>query len=231
MIHEYDPASDTGADVPIGRAAPGCEVRILDDTGRRAPIGSWGELYVAATGWPRATCTSPSSRRNASSISTATVAAGTGPATGSASSGPACPTYGGRIDDQLKVERRPAGAQRGRGRARHPPGRRHGTRPGVVTRDADPPARSSDAFAAASAPTCPASRSASTACAARATPTTRSSRRPGRGSRPRPISTGDSSTYGPGTAARSTASTCCRAARTRRMRSTSSSNAAGESTR
>ncbi|MEM9204034.1 MAG: amino acid adenylation domain-containing protein, partial [Actinomycetota bacterium] len=55
MIHEYDPAIDTGTDVPIGSSAPGTRLVVLDSLGEVAPPGAWGELFVhrpgAATGY------------------------------------------------------------------------------------------------------------------------------------------------------------------------------------
>lgn len=50
MIHEYDPALDTGTDVPIGAAAPGTQIAVLDSLGEITPSGSWGELYVRRPG-------------------------------------------------------------------------------------------------------------------------------------------------------------------------------------
>jgi len=50
MIHEWDPAADTAPDVAIGHAAPGCEVTVLDQFGHPTPTGAWGELYVRRFG-------------------------------------------------------------------------------------------------------------------------------------------------------------------------------------
>ncbi len=50
MIHEWDPVRDSGPDVPIGRAAPGAEVHVLDARQQRTPVGAWGELYVRRPG-------------------------------------------------------------------------------------------------------------------------------------------------------------------------------------
>ena len=50
MIHEYDPEVDTGADVPIGHAAPGTRLVVLDPVGEVTPPGTWGELFVRRPG-------------------------------------------------------------------------------------------------------------------------------------------------------------------------------------
>lgn len=50
MLHEWDPVTDLGVDVPIGRATPGAQVHVLDARARPLPVGAWGELYVARTG-------------------------------------------------------------------------------------------------------------------------------------------------------------------------------------
>ena len=50
MIHEWSADIDLGADVPIGHACPGAELRILDSDRHPAPTGSWGELYVRRPG-------------------------------------------------------------------------------------------------------------------------------------------------------------------------------------
>ncbi len=50
MIHRWRPAVDTGTEVPIGHAAPGCEVALLDPYGHPTPAGAWGELYVRRSG-------------------------------------------------------------------------------------------------------------------------------------------------------------------------------------
>ena len=49
MIHEWSADIDLGADVPIGHACPGAELRILDSDRHPAPTGSW-ELYVRRPG-------------------------------------------------------------------------------------------------------------------------------------------------------------------------------------
>ena len=50
MLHEYDPELDTGTDVPIGAAAPGTGLVVLDHLGEVAPVGAWGELFVQRVG-------------------------------------------------------------------------------------------------------------------------------------------------------------------------------------
>ncbi len=50
MIHRYDPEADTGPEVPIGRPAPGVQLRILDAHGHLVPVGAFGELTIARPG-------------------------------------------------------------------------------------------------------------------------------------------------------------------------------------
>ena len=50
MIHEWVPELDLDPDVPIGHAAPGSEIRVLDRYGQLTPTGAWGELYVRRAG-------------------------------------------------------------------------------------------------------------------------------------------------------------------------------------
>jgi len=50
MIHEYVPEQDFGVDVPIGHAAPGSQLVVLDALGEVAPPGVWGELFVHRPG-------------------------------------------------------------------------------------------------------------------------------------------------------------------------------------
>ena len=47
MIHRFDPATDTGTAVPIGKPAPNVKLYILDDRGNPVPPGVIGELFVA----------------------------------------------------------------------------------------------------------------------------------------------------------------------------------------
>ena len=41
---------DRGVDVPIGHAAPGSRLLVLDEYGGLTPSGAWGELYVRRPG-------------------------------------------------------------------------------------------------------------------------------------------------------------------------------------
>ncbi|MDX2382310.1 MAG: AMP-binding protein, partial [Acidimicrobiia bacterium] len=50
MIHRWDPDLDHDADVPIGNAAPGSRIALLDRFGHPTPTGAWGELYVRRPG-------------------------------------------------------------------------------------------------------------------------------------------------------------------------------------
>ena len=51
MIHEWSPDEFPGCpDVPIGRPAPGVELRVLDSYGNDVPPGAVGELHIAHTG-------------------------------------------------------------------------------------------------------------------------------------------------------------------------------------
>ncbi len=47
MIHEFDPAVDTDAAVPIGIPAPGVRLHILDESAEPVPFGVAGELYLS----------------------------------------------------------------------------------------------------------------------------------------------------------------------------------------
>jgi amino acid adenylation domain-containing protein len=103
MIHEWSPAADPGVDVPIGHACPGSEIRILDADGHLAPTGSWGELYVRRPGMAQGYLdpSEPSNRRFVELD-------GGGPRwyrTGDRArvERPGVAVYGGRMDDQLKV--------------------------------------------------------------------------------------------------------------------------------
>jgi amino acid adenylation domain-containing protein len=50
MLHEWDPERDLGPDVPIGIADPGAEAYVLDPCGRPSAVGAWGELFVRRPG-------------------------------------------------------------------------------------------------------------------------------------------------------------------------------------
>jgi amino acid adenylation domain-containing protein len=103
MIHEWSPDDDLGVDVPIGHACPGSEIRILDADGHLAPTGSWGELYVRRPGMAQAYL-DPSEASNERFVELD----GGGPLwyrTGDRVrvERPGVAVYGGRMDDQLKV--------------------------------------------------------------------------------------------------------------------------------
>jgi len=51
--HRFDPATDTGADVPIGSPADHVTVEILNEAGCFVPVGVPGELWVARPGLAR----------------------------------------------------------------------------------------------------------------------------------------------------------------------------------
>ena len=103
MLHEWNPANDRGPDVPIGRAAPGAEVYVLDARQRRTPVGAWGELYVRRPGMARGYLNLP----DASAERFVTVDSIGGPPlyrTGDrvrVENGAL--VFGGRIDDQLSI--------------------------------------------------------------------------------------------------------------------------------
>jgi amino acid adenylation domain-containing protein len=103
MIHEWSPEDDIGVDVPIGHACPGSEIRILDPDRHLAPTGSWGELYVRRPGMAQRYLdpSEPSNERFVELV-------GGGPRwyrTGDRArvERPGVAVYGGRMDDQLKV--------------------------------------------------------------------------------------------------------------------------------
>ncbi|RZV47470.1 MAG: amino acid adenylation domain-containing protein [Acidimicrobiales bacterium] len=50
MVHEYDPEVDVGAEVPIGRPAPGVALHVLDAVGSPVPLGVVGELFIHRPG-------------------------------------------------------------------------------------------------------------------------------------------------------------------------------------
>ncbi len=50
MDHLYDPSADPGPEVPIGHAAPGVGLRIVDPAGQDVPLGVAGELLIARPG-------------------------------------------------------------------------------------------------------------------------------------------------------------------------------------
>ena len=103
MIHEYDATIDVGADVPIGRAADGCEIRILDDLTHPTPTGTWGELYVRRAGMADRYLNRPeqSAERFVDLDGDGRLWYRTGDRV--RVERPGIATYGGRMDDQVKV--------------------------------------------------------------------------------------------------------------------------------
>jgi len=115
MIHEYDPDVDVDVDVPIGRACDGSQLVVLDHVGQLAPPGAWGELVVRRPGQPSAYVGDPAGAANDRFIELAHVdgldqlapdgTTGTWYRTGDRARivRPGVAVYGGRSDDQLKV--------------------------------------------------------------------------------------------------------------------------------
>lgn len=50
MIHKYDPKTDIGHSVPIGKPADNVQLYVLDEHQQILPMGSIGELYIAGDG-------------------------------------------------------------------------------------------------------------------------------------------------------------------------------------
>ena len=103
MIHEWSADADPGVDVPIGHACAGGEIRILDADRHPAATGSWGELYVRRPGMAQRYLNRPElSEQRFVQLD------GGGPhwyRTGDRArvERPGVAVYGGRLDDQLKV--------------------------------------------------------------------------------------------------------------------------------
>ncbi|MGG4266744.1 amino acid adenylation domain-containing protein [Peribacillus simplex] len=53
MIHTYDPRTDTGIAVPIGKPADNVQLHVLDEQLQLVPLGSIGELYISGAGVAR----------------------------------------------------------------------------------------------------------------------------------------------------------------------------------
>ncbi len=104
MIHEWDADGDPGPDVPIGRAAPGAEVFVLDRYGRPTPPGAWGELWVRRPGMPTGYLDRPALSaerfRPAPGVDDVPLYR-TGDRARVDAAGVVI--YGGRLDDQMKV--------------------------------------------------------------------------------------------------------------------------------
>ena len=110
MIHEWQPDIDVDPDVPIGHAAPGCEIRVVDRFGQLTPSGAWGELYVRRPGMAqgylrRADISAERFVRLDIESDTTDDTAMSWYRTGDLVRvvRPGVATYGGRMDDQLKV--------------------------------------------------------------------------------------------------------------------------------
>ena len=50
MVHRFDPELDTSPSVPLGRPAANTSIEIRDRMGRRAPVGTVGELWIGGRG-------------------------------------------------------------------------------------------------------------------------------------------------------------------------------------
>jgi amino acid adenylation domain-containing protein len=103
MIHEWSPDDDHGIDVPIGHACPGSELRILDADGHPTPTGAWGELFVRRPGMAQHYLNRPelSAERFVDLDADGAVWYRTGDR--ARVERPGVAVYGGRMDDQLKV--------------------------------------------------------------------------------------------------------------------------------
>lgn len=125
MIHEWSPSDDVGPDVPIGAAAPGCQIVVLDRFGALTPPGAWGELFVRRQGMAQGYLNRPalSAERFVElpgdlvrrAVGDSADGAGVGDADGWSGirwyatgdrvrvERPGVSTYGGRSDDQIKM--------------------------------------------------------------------------------------------------------------------------------
>jgi amino acid adenylation domain-containing protein len=103
MIHQWSPDDDRGVDVPIGHACPGTELRILDAYGHPTPTGAWGELFVRRPGMAQHYLNRPelSAGRFVDLDDTGALWYRTGDR--ARVERPGVAVYGGRLDDQLKV--------------------------------------------------------------------------------------------------------------------------------
>ncbi|MEM9515807.1 MAG: amino acid adenylation domain-containing protein, partial [Actinomycetota bacterium] len=113
MLHEWTVGDPDDVDVPIGAAAAGAELAVLDVDGQLAVPGAWGELVVRRPGMATAYLHLPelSAERFVELPDAVVAAAGAGDGSGPwYRTGdrvrvvrPGVLTYGGRHDDQLKV--------------------------------------------------------------------------------------------------------------------------------
>ena len=107
MVHEWNPANDLDADVPIGHASPGAVLAVLDQGGQLTAPGAWGELYVQRPGMATGYLNRPA--MTAERFVTNPMLDGVSPGAWYRSGDrarvvrPGVLTFGGRIDDQLKV--------------------------------------------------------------------------------------------------------------------------------
>ncbi|MEO1056019.1 MAG: amino acid adenylation domain-containing protein [Actinomycetota bacterium] len=113
MLHEWTVSDPDDVDVPIGAAAAGAELAVLDVDGQLAVPGAWGELVVRRPGMATEYLHLPelSAERFVEFPNEVVTAAGAGAGEGTwYRTGdrvrvvrPGVLTYGGRNDDQLKV--------------------------------------------------------------------------------------------------------------------------------
>ncbi len=103
MIHHWNPEDDAGVDVPIGHASPGSELRILDPDRGVTATGAWGELYVRRPGMAQGYLHRP--EISAGQFVELEPGGALWYRTGDRArvERPGVAVYGGRIDDQLKV--------------------------------------------------------------------------------------------------------------------------------
>lgn len=107
MVHEWAADLDRGSDVPIGSAAPGAALALLDSAQQLTPVGAWGELYVRRPGMATAYLGRPTetAERFVAPDALRSMLPGPWYRTGDRArvERPGVLVYGGRMDDQLKV--------------------------------------------------------------------------------------------------------------------------------
>ena len=172
MIHEWRPDDDLGADVPIGRPAPGVTLRVLDAVRpSRAHRRRRGAPHRPRPGWPSGYL-DRDRRRALRRARTGAVVAGTAPATSSGVDDRIARLPAAGSDDQLKVGGIRLEPARGRSRARSHPGDRAEPRVRSWSQPRDRrPAQPALRALRTRRRTCRASRSTTTACAIAATAT------------------------------------------------------------